>query len=131
MNNNTNCTVCKKLLRGRQTKFCSVTCKSKLLQSYPSQKKRGLARKLDLVKTFGGHCSICGYSRNLAVLTFHHSQSEKRFKLDMRSLSNRKLSEVLSEAESCMLLCQNCHAELHNPTLDLANLLNEADCSNH
>ena len=131
MNECSNCIICKKILKGRQTKFCSITCKNKLTQSYSSQKKRGLARKIELVKSLGGHCSICGYDRNLAVLTFHHAELGKEFKLDMRSLSNRTYSKVLIEVKKCILLCQNCHAELHNPELDLAKLLNEAGCSNH
>jgi hypothetical protein len=41
----------------------------------------------------------------------------------MRSLSNRKLDYVLRELNKCMLVCANCHAELHNPHLDLQLLI--------
>jgi predicted nucleic acid-binding Zn ribbon protein len=131
MNINSNCTVCGTPLRGRQQKYCSKACKNRALQSYSAQKKRGLARKLLLVKALGGQCSVCGYDRNLAALVFHHSESGKDFKLDMRSLSNRTWDKVLAEAEKCVLLCRNCHAELHNAHLDLAHLTNEAGRSNH
>jgi len=130
MNETSNCIVCGAPLQGRQKQYCSLLCKNKTLQSYPAQKKRGLARKLELVEAFGGRCSVCGYDRNLAALTFHHIGSDKDFKLDMRSLSNRTLEVVLTEAEKCILVCQNCHAELHNPHLDLATLSSEAGCSN-
>jgi len=123
MNQVSNCIVCTKILRGKQEKFCSVSCKNKITQSYEAQKKRGLKRKIDLISAFGGRCSICGYNDNLAALTFHHSEQGKEFKLDMRSLSNRTLSSVLAEAKKCTLLCHNCHAEVHNPKLDLASLL--------
>jgi hypothetical protein len=119
-----NCIICAKPLVGKQTKFCSITCKNKDLQSYEAQKRRGLSRKLNLIKTAGGHCAICGYHKNLAALVFHHTDSlEKDFKLDMRSLSNRKLEPVLRETYKCILVCANCHAELHNPHLDLDLLL--------
>ena len=119
-----NCSVCGKPLAGRQTKFCSSNCKNKDLQSYEAQKRRGLARKLELVKSAGGHCSICGYHANLAALVFHHTDSNaKDFKLDMRSLSNRKLEPVLEEIDKCILVCANCHAALHNPHLNLDSLL--------
>lgn len=72
----------------------------------------------------GGKCSECGYSANLAALVFHHLGG-KEFKLDVRSLSNRKLTPILAEVAKCRLLCHNCHAELHNPSLDLAKLLIE------
>jgi len=81
-------------------------------------------RKIKLITTAGGRCSLCGYSKNLAALVFHHTDSaSKDFKLDMRSLSNRKLEPVLAEIEKCILLCSNCHAEIHNPHLDLDKLL--------
>lgn len=121
----TNCKICKKKLHGQQKKYCSVICKNKALQSYEAQKKRGLKRKLEMIKARGNRCSICGYKKNLAALTFHHVNSDKQFKLDMRSLSNRTLDSVLKEVKKCILVCHNCHAELHNPRLNLANLSNE------
>ncbi len=90
----------------------------------PSTKKRGLNRKLYFVKQHGGQCTKCGYATNLAALAFHHLHG-KEFQLDARSLSNRKLDTILKELAKCILLCNNCHAETHNPTLDLAKLLIE------
>jgi hypothetical protein len=119
-----NCTVCGRALHGRQTKFCSSECKNKDLQSYTAQKRRGLTRKLELIRAAGSRCSICGYNKNLAALVFHHTDSaSKDFKLDMRSLSNRKLEPVLAEINKCILVCANCHAELHNPNLNLDSLV--------
>jgi hypothetical protein len=124
MKNLSNCTVCGKQLRGRQTKFCSTICKNKDLQSYQAQQRRGLKRKLELLKNAGGRCSICGYEKNLAALVFHHTDStEKDFKLDIRSLSNRKFEPVMAEISKCILVCANCHAEIHNPRLNLDSLL--------
>ena len=131
MNECSNCIVCGAPLSGRQTKYCSIHCKNKALQSYPAQKQRGLDRKLQLVRARGGCCSKCGYNKNLAALIFHHEGSDKEFKLDMRSLSNRTWDAVLAEAEKCILLCRNCHAELHNSHLDLAHLSNQAGRSHH
>lgn len=114
------CTICKKTLSGKQTKFCSPKCRNKSLQSYPSQQIRGLKRKRLLVKLMGGCCSICGYSKNFAALTFHHLNPKKKsFQLDLRSLSNRKMSRIDSEMKKCVLVCQNCHTELHNPQHNL------------
>ncbi len=124
MTGSPNCIICGRPLTGKQTKFCSRSCKNKDLQSYDAQQQRGLARKLELVKAAGSCCSRCGYRGNLAALTFHHTDpSQKEFKLDMRSLSNRKLNYVLRELDKCTLVCANCHAELHNPHLDLGQLL--------
>jgi hypothetical protein len=120
----TDCIVCHNALTGKQTLFCSIACKNKKHQGYPTQKDRGLARKLRIITTLGGKCSLCGYNKNLAAFAFHHTDpSWKQFKLDMRSLSNRTWEAVLVELEKCVLVCANCHAELHNPDLNLDKLL--------
>jgi len=119
-----NCKVCGVQLTGRQAMFCSTNCKNKVHQSYPAQKRRGLARKLFFVKKFGEKCAHCGYAKNLGALAFHHLHG-KEFQLDVRSLSNRHIEPILKELKKCILLCNNCHAEVHYPDLDLAKLLIE------
>mgnify|MGYP003941008969 CR=1 FL=1 len=114
------CLVCKKKLRGRQSKYCSRECKNaylnQSLQSYAAQQERGRSRKIQLIELYGNQCSICGYDKNFAALEFHHTNPvTKSFQLDLRSLSNRRWEAILKEAEKCQLLCSNCHAELHNP----------------
>ncbi len=68
--------------------------------------------KLRLVERAGGSCCLCGYDRCVAALQFHHvDPSEKRF-----SISNRGLAvawtTLCAEADKCVLLCGNCHAEV-------------------
>lgn len=118
-----NCVICSKHLRGKQTLYCSTKCKNKQHQSYPAQKERGLRRKINLYQEAGGKCTRCGYKKNLASLSFHHLEAKtKDFKLDARSLSNRTLKKVMDEFKKCILLCHNCHAEVHNPELDVGRL---------
>lgn len=105
--------------------YCSSKCKSKAYyyanqgNCYAIQKDRGLIRKLDLIERSGGKCESCGYDKNIAALTFHHIDPKlKSFELDMRNLSNHSQKVIDKEFEKCMLLCANCHFELHNPTYD-------------
>ena len=117
------CIVCGRPLHGRQRKYCSRNCKNKDLQSYEAQQRRGLERKRKLVEEAGGCCSICGYNKNLAALVFHHAEADQKdFKTDMRSLSNRRFESVRQEIKKCILVCANCHAELHNPHLQMDDL---------
>ena len=67
----------------------------------------------------GGKCSICGYDKNYAALEFHHvDQSSKSFQLDSRHLSNTSMKSIMNEVEKCILVCSNCHKEIHNPSLN-------------
>jgi predicted HNH restriction endonuclease len=38
-------------------------------------------------------------------------------------LSNRRFAAVKEEIKKCILVCANCHTELHNPHLDFTELL--------
>lgn len=70
-------------------------------------------RKKQLVEHFGGACILCGYSRSMAALQFHHRDpTTKAFGLSASGVT-RKWEDVLAEAEKCDLLCANCHAETH------------------
>ena len=116
--NTNNCLTCNNKLNNRQKMYCSKECKKKDHSYYASQKKRGIERKIKLVLIKGGCCSECGYNKNLAALEFHHvNPKEKETQLDARTLTNRTWEFILKEAEKCILICSNCHAEHHNPSL--------------
>jgi len=88
-------------------------------KSYDISKKRGIERKIKLIEILGGSCESCGYKKNLGALEFHHViPEEKKFKLDVRTLTNKKWDFILEELKKCKLLCANCHAEKHYPHLE-------------
>jgi hypothetical protein len=114
------CLVCKAILTGRQTRFCSRRCKNGFTnnkhQNYVSQQQRGRERRQFLIQQKKGCCDLCGYRRNQAALAFHHLEpATKSFQIDLRNCSNTSMKMLLIEAEKCQLLCLNCHAEIHNP----------------
>lgn len=61
---------------------------------------------------FGGKCTLCGYSKCVAALQFHHPNKDKEFGIAYKG-KTRKFLEIVTEAEKCMLICANCHAEQH------------------
>jgi len=68
--------------------------------------------KRALVEYLGGKCVRCGYSRDHRVLTFHHENgSSKEFGIGKKITSS--LKRLKKEADKCVLLCLNCHAEKH------------------
>jgi hypothetical protein len=68
--------------------------------------------KAILVEESGGACARCGYAGNVAALHFHHvDPATKAFTLAARGVS-RALDAARQEAQKCVLLCANCHAEV-------------------
>jgi 5-methylcytosine-specific restriction endonuclease McrA len=62
----------------------------------------------------GGKCFLCGYSRCKDALEFHHLDSNsKEFGVSKDGLT-RSWERVKNEIENCVLVCANCHRELHN-----------------
>ena len=112
-----NCITCNKELTGKQTKFCSRTCKSAALCDYTVQRIRAMERKIHFVNLLGGKCDCCGYRKNLHSLTFHHLDPNlKELELDLRVMANYSMDRLTAEVMRCRLPCRNCHGELHNPT---------------
>jgi hypothetical protein len=65
-----------------------------------------------LVDEAGGACCVCGYSRCVAALEFHHvAPAEKSFSLSHRGVT-RSLARARAEASKCALVCANCHAQV-------------------
>jgi len=65
-----------------------------------------------LVEEAGGRCEICGYSRFVGALEFHHlDPTAKAFSLAQAGVT-RSIARARAEAGKCVLLCSNCHAEV-------------------
>ena len=74
--------------------------------------KRLRSRKLELAKLLGGKCSECGYNQCLGALDFHHVSHNKE-KSIAELLKGYSKQKTLKEAQKCILLCANCHREMH------------------
>lgn len=60
----------------------------------------------------GGCCQRCGYSKCIEALTFHHiDPTQKEFSLSGNH--SRSWAKIKVELDKCLLLCQNCHTEVH------------------
>lgn len=61
----------------------------------------------------GGKCVLCGYNRCVWALDLHHiHESEKEFGLSVRGMT-RSWEAIQKEADKCVLVCANCHREIH------------------
>lgn len=78
------------------------------------QMARWIERKKKAVQLLGGQCSRCGYKTNFASLIFHHKDSiDKEF--DWNKLRMMAKETIEKELKKCILVCSNCHGEIHYP----------------
>lgn len=99
---------CSKGPGGKDAKYCSSKCRSK---AGVDRFRRNLKRKA--IEYKGGECSFCGYDKSQTALCFHHPDpKEKDFSLGNNGLT-RKWDDIKPELDKCILLCLNCHAEVH------------------
>lgn len=75
----------------------------------------------EYVRGLKDKCELCGYERNPAALEFHHPDDNKDAtvaKLASRSWSMPLKAKIDEEVSKCILVCANCHRELHNKDLN-------------
>ena len=81
--------------------------------------------KIMSVEYKGGKCSMCGYNKCIEALDFHHlDSSEKDFGISAKGYT-RSWEIVKQELDKCVLLCANCHRELHSKEKDLVWTIND------
>jgi len=67
----------------------------------------------------GGRCVVCGYRKYTGALDLHHIDgSRKEFGLSACGLT-RSWKKTKAEADKCVLVCANCHRELHGGVTQL------------
>lgn len=75
-------------------------------------KRRKKIRQMAL-NYLGGKCMICGYHRCSAALDFHHvDETTKSFGLSQNGIT-RSWKRTQQELKKCILVCANCHREIH------------------
>lgn len=76
------------------------------------QKRRKKVRSMSIAYK-GGKCTRCGYDRCMDALEFHHTDpSQKDFGLSGQG-HTRSWKRVQEELDKCVMLCANCHREVH------------------
>ena len=92
---------------GRHRRLRCLKCRSDAV------KKRRAKLKELAVDHMGGSCQVCGYNKCITALEFHHLDPEhKEFGIAANGNTN-SLEKIKKELEKCILLCANCHRELH------------------
>lgn len=116
--------------RKRKTCFKCIPQK----KTYSSKEEQEIARKKQVVANVqrrrnkikemaieykGEECNICGYKRCKSALEFHHlDPSKKDFAISAKGYT-RSWETVKAELNKCIMVCANCHREIHDGIIDL------------
>jgi hypothetical protein len=100
--------------RGADPTYRCLQCRSEAV----TRRRRRV--KAQLVAEAGGACVLCGYSRHLGALQFHHLEpSRKEFRIASVGTA-LSLARAREEVAKCILLCANCHAEVEHGLIAMA-----------
>lgn len=86
---------------------------SRRRDKYPEKKKLRDAMKQTLVNLRGGCCFVCGYKKCLSALEFHHTDPTKKDFTVSHNMKTEITQDILNEVNKCVILCANCHREVH------------------
>lgn len=92
---------------GNRTKWKCLKCETEAVQ------RRRDKVKLMSIAYKGGKCQCCGYNKYVGALEFHHINSEEKdFGISAKGYT-RSWERVKEELDKCILVCANCHREIH------------------
>jgi len=76
-------------------------------------RKRRRKVRVKAIEYLGGKCDKCGYDKCIDALEFHHQIGKKDFGISSKGYT-RSWNRVKQELKKCVLLCANCHREVHS-----------------
>ena len=107
-----------------------IKCSRSLISYYlnPEGKTKNSARKnknrfrikSEYRQRLGAKCQICAYNKCQNALHFHHvNPSKKKFAISDSLRKKYTQQEIDDEINKCVLVCSNCHTEIHSGLIKL------------
>lgn len=95
-------------------------CSKKVREnSYVYRNKNRRKNRKELKISFGAKCCVCGYDKCLSSLHFHHKDKQTKVGIISYIINNVGLAAAREESKKCILVCGNCHGELHEGLLKI------------
>lgn len=97
----------------------------------PNSKEKSRARSKKHIKNkrarvkeaLGSSCKRCGYNTCKRSLHFHHIDPTTK-SINLADVNLYKESILIEELKKCVLICANCHGELHDKIWDINEITN-------
>ena len=89
--------------------------------NYENVKSYRQRQKANIIYVMGGKCACCGYNKCNSALELHHlNPDEKDFTFSDNT--NRAWETIVQELPKTILVCANCHREIHAELIDATTL---------
>ena len=70
--------------------------------------------KQRIIEAMGGCCVCCGYNPCQEAMDLHHMNAKhKEFSFSSIRANPKSWTKIVAELQKCILLCRNCHSEVH------------------
>jgi hypothetical protein len=96
---------------GNNRKYCYTCYPNGLSKKERHNLRMALLRKRADEDKIQRGCKICGYNKSTVALEWHHHSDDKLE--NPSNLLKRSWEAYMAEVEKCILLCTNCHREVH------------------
>lgn len=81
------------------------------IQEY--KKKQHDRQKERILYVMGDCCQLCGYNKCKQALNLHHIDPAEKDRGISGNLSRNSWKKIVIELRKCILVCANCHQEIH------------------
>lgn len=100
---------------GMNRKVCFECVPDGLEKNDRLKLERSIIRKIVNKEKSQRGCDICGYNKCPTALEWHHTGDNKNFNPGdiLRKGTVQSLQDYRKETEQCILVCANCHREIH------------------
>ena len=117
------CLLCGKVFKPKTAAANQRQCCYDCMPDGQQLKRGDFLAKLKIQR--GGTCEKCGYNKCIKALEFHHiDPSQKDFTI---SNDRFKLIDAITESKKCVLICANCHREIHDGLWDISEILSKEE----
>lgn len=84
------------------------------MHTYESLLKHQHGTKERVISVMGGKCQLCGYDKCAKALELHHIDPSQKNRVISGNLLNNSWDKLCDELRKCILVCANCHREIHS-----------------
>ncbi len=101
-----------KFRKSQRIKSRCIKCDNQRVSQLQKENKK------KIVEYMGGGCKLCNYSKSYSSLDLHHLDPSNKDP-NFENLHSWSWVRIENELKKCILVCRNCHGEIHEGITEL------------